>query len=90
MRILTVPTKLPAEDFDALLGPDSPCSLSFVKDRRPFCDNPAEWACQLACCGNVKVVCHDHRDIVGSVLPRVFLCVACGAEAPLIARSWRI
>jgi hypothetical protein len=88
--MLTLPDSHVLSEIDTELGPDSPCSLTFVKSRVPFCDKPAEWACQLACCGSVKVVCHDHRDIVGSVLPRVFLCVACGAEAPLIARTWRI
>lgn len=88
MRILTVPRV--TEEIDIELGPDAPCSLAFVRDRRPFCDNPAEWACKLACCGTVKVVCEQHRDIAASILPRIFLCVVCRAQNPLIARVWRI
>lgn len=72
------------------LGPDAPCSLTFVKDRRPFCCNPAQWACQLACCGSIKTVCNEHQDIVASILPRVFVCVVCGEEAPGVVRAWRI
>jgi hypothetical protein len=89
MRIIT-PVPRITDDIDIELGPDAPCSLTFVKDRRPFCSNPAEWACQLACCGTVKTVCHQHRDIVASVLPKVFLCVSCGTQTPGVVRSWRI
>ena len=88
--MLTIPTRHVADEIDLELGPDSPCSLTFVKDRRPFCSNPAEWACQLSCCGHVKVVCDNHRDIHASILPRVFLCVACGEENPAIINAWRI
>lgn len=88
MHIITTPKNF--DDLGVDLGPDAPCSLTFVRSRRPFCSNPAQWACQLACCGNIKTVCHQHRDIVGSVLPKVFLCVACGAETPGVARAWRI
>lgn len=88
MRILTIPQI--TQDVDIELGPDAPCSLSFVKNRRPFCDRPAEWACLLSCCGNVKTVCGEHRDIAASILPRIFLCVICGMENPQIFRAWRI
>ena len=90
MHILISPTPDIVGEIDTDLGPDAPCSLAFVKDRRPFCSNSAEWACRLSCCGHVKVVCERHRDIVTSVLPRVFVCVSCGTEAPVVSSAWRI
>lgn len=90
MRVLISPDLDITEEIDIELGPDAPCSLAFVRDRSPFCENAAEWACRLACCGHVKTVCGDHRDIAASVLPRIFICVSCGANSPVISSSWRI
>lgn len=88
MHIITIPEV--TEEIDLQLGPDAPCSLKFVRDRRPFCSNPAEWACRLSCCGSIKIVCHQHRDIAASVLPKVFLCTVCSTHNPGIVQSWRI
>jgi len=66
------------------------CSLQYVVARRPFCAKPAEWACVLACCGHIKLVCSDHQNIVVSVLPKVFVCTRCMTPQPSIAASWAV
>lgn len=72
------------------LGNDAVCTLKMVVNDEPVCDNPAAWACKLACCGHIKVVCEEHRDVVGSVAPKVFICTRCRATRPGIQSSWRI
>lgn len=69
---------------------EATCTLQFVVTKQKFCTAPAEWACQLACCGHLKVVCGPHRDIVASTKPKVFICNRCGTTRPGIARAWRI
>jgi len=73
-------------DMDA----EQQCSLQYVVARRPFCTKPASWACQLACCGQIKLVCSDHQNIVVSVLPKVFVCTRCMTPRPSIAASWAV
>ena len=79
-------------DIESLvdMASEQQCSLQYVVARRPFCDKPATWACQLACCGQIKLVCSDHQDIVVSVLPKVFVCTRCMTPRPAIAASWAI
>lgn len=72
------------------LKQDALCTLRFITTGHPFCEQPAQWACRLGCCGQVKVVCGDHRDIVNSVLPRLFVCGRCHAVKPMIASVWPI
>lgn len=72
------------------LESEKQCSLRYVIARRFFCTKPAEWACRLACCGHIKLVCSDHRDIVVSVLPRVFVCTRCGIPQPVISATWAV
>lgn len=88
MRVISTPRV--DYDLEDELGKDAACSLKFVFNRRPFCAKPAEWACQLSCCGHVKIVCDSHQDIATSVVPRIFICVVCRTENPIIVRSWRI
>lgn len=90
MRILVTGTDLADPIADLDLDTEACCSLRFIVNRDPFCDRPAEWACRLGCCGNVKVVCSDHRDITASVLPRIFVCTRCHTTRPSISSTWPI
>lgn len=87
---ILVPVPLPDVTSELSLGDDARCTLKFVINRRSFCTRPAEWACRLACCGLVKIVCDEHRDIAAAVAPRVFICTRCHVERPAIASQWRI
>lgn len=88
--MITIDTTLPDHLLDTGIGEDAPCTLQVVATNTPYCSNPAEWACKLACCGHIKVVCDQHRDIVASVDPKVFVCTVCRTPRPGIERSWRI
>jgi len=84
--VLTLPVAAGGVDRDL----DSVCSLRRIVGSRPICNRPAAWAVQLACCGNVKVVCDRHRDIVASIAPRVLICAACRMKSPMAVRRWLI
>ena len=79
-------------DISSLVDMDSEqqCSLQYVVARRPFCTKPVEWACQLSCCGHIKLVCHEHQNIVMSVFPKVFVCPRCRTAQPSVAAIWAV
>lgn len=72
------------------IGDEARCTLQFVASRQPFCDLPARWANRLGCCGQIKVVCDDHRDIAASVAPKQFVCNRCGHNSPRIVATWPV
>lgn len=81
---------LVSPDIESLLENSACCSLTYVFAKVPFCVKDAEWAVRLACCGQVKVVCNDHLDIVNSILPKIFVCTRCHARRPAQSSAWRI
>ena len=81
---------LVSDEIDFDLGMEATCTLRRVIRRTPFCVEPAAWACRLACCGSIKVVCNKHRDIPTSVYPNQFICTKCGVSGPEITQTWPI
>lgn len=79
-----------ADLIDYEIGFDACCTLRRARNRRPFCAQPAEWACRLGCCGNIKVVCDQHHNIPVAVYPKLFVCSYCRRSDPDIVESWRI
>ena len=73
-----------------LSGAAACCSLQHIVGGRPFCRLPASWACRLACCGAIKVVCDRHRDPAAALAPKVFLCRSCRARSPRVSSRWPI
>lgn len=69
---------------------DAVCTLKRAFSNRPICSRPAEYACRLACCGHIKIVCSAHRNISESVLPKLFVCSRCRAQAPAVASCWPV
>jgi len=82
---------LAVEDVGTGLGEDASCTLRMVVLDKPVCDNPATWAVRLGCCGNVKVLCDEHRDPNVSIRhPQVFICSRCATRRPPVAATWPI
>jgi hypothetical protein len=78
------------DEIDLTIGMDAVCTLMRVRSREPLCADPAAWACQLSCCGYVKVVCAKHRDIPFAIFPKTFVCAGCATPKPSIVRTWPI
>lgn len=79
-----------ADILDLELGMEACCTLRVIRTGQGICANPAEWAVRLGCCGNIKVLCDQHREPTWSLLPKTFTCSACRQALPPVATAWRI